>query len=122
MHQAFMVCKATKLSFLIIFIAVLFIQIAANRSTLYAIGSQQNSTVKANNTKFALFPLLSEANSLNKIFKQAKDSIVTIIRTLPSPTTVTPQSQNTSVLESGFLYDNQGHIITNNHAIGDTIS
>jgi S1-C subfamily serine protease len=46
---------------------------------------------------------------------------VTIIRTLPSSTTVTtPETQNTTVLESGFLYDNQGHIITTNHAIGNT--
>jgi S1-C subfamily serine protease len=118
MHQAFMASNATKLSILIIFIAVLFFQTAANSGTLYAVGQQQNSSiVKTNNTNFGL---LDEANSLNKIFKQTKESIVTIIRTLPSPTTVTPQTQNTSVLESGFLYDNQGHIITNSHAIGDT--
>ncbi|HXX97609.1 MAG TPA: trypsin-like peptidase domain-containing protein [Candidatus Bathyarchaeia archaeon] len=87
------------------------------KEMIYA-GQQQNlSIVKTNNTNFGL---LNEANSLDKIFKQTKESIVTIIRALPSPTTVSPQTQNTSVLESGFLYDNQGHIITNNHAIGDT--
>ena len=93
-----MASNATKLSILIIFIAVLFFQTAANNGTLYAVGQQQNSSiVKTNNTNFGL---LDEANSLNKIFKQTKESIVTIIRTLPSPTTVTPQTQNISVLES----------------------
>jgi S1-C subfamily serine protease len=117
MHQPFMVSKATKLSFLIIFIAVFCIQTAASTGRKYAIAQQQHpNIVKTNNTN----SLLSEANSLNRIFKQAKESVVTIIRTLPSSTTVTtPDTQNTTVLESGFLYDNQGHIITTNHAVGD---
>ena len=46
---------------------------------------------------------------------------MTIIRTLPSPTTVTPRKVKMLVIVTyGFLYDKQGHIITNNHAIGDT--
>ncbi|MGB6528659.1 MAG: trypsin-like peptidase domain-containing protein, partial [Candidatus Nitrosopolaris sp.] len=54
-----------------------------------------------------------------EVFKQADKSLVTITRTLPSPTMVTPQTQNITVLGSGFLYDNQGHIITNNHVVGN---
>jgi S1-C subfamily serine protease len=62
--------------------------------------------------------LLSQENTLNTIFKQAERSIVTITRTLPSPTTVTPEAQNITVLGTGFVYDNQGYIITNNHVVG----
>jgi S1-C subfamily serine protease len=118
MHQAFMTSKATTLSLLIIFIAVLFIQTAASSGSIYAIGQQQNSSmINTNNTNSLL---LNEVNILNKLFKQTEESIVTVIRTLPSSTTVTtPDTQNTTVLESGFLYDNQGHIITTNHAVGD---
>jgi S1-C subfamily serine protease len=62
--------------------------------------------------------LLAQENTLNTIFNQAEKSIVTITRTLPSPTTVTPEAQNITVLGTGFVYDNQGHIITNNHVVG----
>ena len=116
MHQAFMASKATTLSLLIIFIAILFIQITVISGSIYAIGQQQNS-LHTNNTKSLV---LNEENTLNKLFKQTEESIVTVIRTLPSSTTVTtPDTQNTTVLESGFLYDYQGHIITTNHAVGE---
>ena len=61
---------------------------------------------------------LAQENTLNTIFNKAQKSIVTITRTLPSPTTVTPEAQNITVLGTGFVYDNQGHIITNNHVVG----
>lgn len=75
---------------------------------------QQNSNITTNTTS----DLLGESITLNAIFKQAEKSIVTITRTLPSPTIVTPEAQNITVLGSGFVYDNQGHIITNNHVVG----
>ena len=118
MHQAFMVSKATRLSISMIFIGVFFIQSAANSGNIHAIAQQQHSSiVNTNNTNSFL---LNEKNTLNRLFKQTEDSVVTIIRTLPSFTTVTtPDTQNTTILESGFSYDNQGHIITTNHAVGD---
>jgi S1-C subfamily serine protease len=113
-----MASKTTQLSFLIIFIAVFFIQTAASTGSKYAIAQEQNpSIINTNNTNSLS---LNEENTLNRLFKQTEDSVVTIIRSLPSSTTVTtPDTQNTTVLESGFLYDNHGHIITNNHAVGD---
>src|SRR5215469_13938222 len=118
MHQTFMVIKTGKLSILIIFIAVLFIQTAASSGSIYAIAQQQNpSTVNTNNTNSHL---LNEGNRLNRIFKQNEGSIVAITRSLPSSTMITtPNTQNTTILESGFIYDNQGHIITTNHGVGD---
>jgi S1-C subfamily serine protease len=117
MHQAFMVSKTKTLYLLIIFVAVFF-QTAASVGSIYAIAQQPNSSIVNTNNTNSL--LLSEENTLNKLFNQTKDSVVTILRSLPSPTTVTtPETQNTTVVESGFLYDNQGHIITTHHAIGD---
>jgi len=74
---------------------------------------KQNSTISNISSD-----LLAQENTLNTIFNQAEKSIVTITRTLPSPTTVTPEAQNITVLGTGFVYDNQGHIITNNHVVG----
>src|SRR5262249_52202591 len=113
MHQAFMVNKATKLSILMIFIGVFFLQTAANSRNIHAIAQQQHSSIVNTNNTNSL--LLNE-----ELFNQTEDSVVTIIRTLPSFTTVTtPDTQNTTILESGFIYDNQGHITTTNHAVGD---
>jgi len=101
-----------------IFIGVFFIQSAANSGSIHAIAQQQHSSIVSTNNTNSL--LLNEKNTLNRLFKQTEDSVVTIIRTLPSFTTVTtPDTQNTTILESGFIYDNQGHIITTNHAVGD---
>src|SRR5215472_871065 len=73
---------------------------------------KQNSSI-SNSSDY-----LAQENTLNTIFNKAQKSIVTITRTLPSPTTVTPEAQNITVLGTGFVYDNQGHIITNNHVVG----
>jgi S1-C subfamily serine protease len=74
---------------------------------------KQNSTISNTSSN-----LLAQENTLNTIFNQAEKSIVTITRTLPSPTTVTPEAQNITVLGTGFVYDNQGHVITNDHVVG----
>jgi S1-C subfamily serine protease len=104
------------LSITFAFIAILFVQTADNSGSIHAIGQQQTPNIAAL-TNSALFE--EEASTLNTVFKQAEKSLVTITRTLPSPTMVTPQTQNITVLGSGFLYDNQGHIITNNHVVGN---
>jgi S1-C subfamily serine protease len=57
---------------------------------------------------------------LNEIFKQTQDSVVQITRTVPQTgISVDPSQENRTALGSGFLFDNQRHIITNNHVVGD---
>ena len=74
---------------------------------------QQNSTVvDAAASKDSL--------SLNSIFKQVENSVVQITRKVPPSSILpSPESENASALGSGFVYDNKGRIITNNHVVDD---
>lgn len=51
------------------------------------------------------------------IFRQAENSVVQITSKIPN--VLNPQSQNATSLGSGFVYDKLGHVITNNHVVGD---
>src|SRR5918993_2976648 len=78
---------------------------------------QQNSTVidvmPAKNNQSSL--------SLNSIFKQVENSVVQITRKVPPSSILppSPETENATTLGSGFVYDNKGRIITNNHVVGD---
>jgi S1-C subfamily serine protease len=50
------------------------------------------------------------------MFKQLENSVVQITSKPPNP-----QSPNTSTSGSGFVYDNQGHIVTNSHVVGGAV-
>jgi len=50
------------------------------------------------------------------MFKQLQYSVIQIA-SKPS----NPQSPNTSTSGSGFVYDNQGHIVTNSHVVGGAV-
>jgi S1-C subfamily serine protease len=59
--------------------------------------------------------------SLRTIFKQVENSVVQITNKIPTTgvsNPSNPQSPNTTTLGSGFVYDNQGHIVTNGHVVG----
>jgi S1-C subfamily serine protease len=58
--------------------------------------------------------------SLKTIFKQVENSVVQVTRKIPAAASpLNPQSPNATALGSGFVYDNQGHIITNGHVVGN---
>ena len=66
----------------------------------------------------------SSANplSLKTIFKQVENSVVQITSKIPAigvPNLLNPQSPNVTASGSGFVYDEQGHIVTNGHVVGD---
>jgi S1-C subfamily serine protease len=78
------------------------------------------SSLIAGNNSSSSGPSLAFGSILNKIFNQTQDSVVQISRSVPQTGVVMdPSLENRSALGSGFLYDNQGHIITNNHVVGD---
>src|SRR5215217_4053336 len=63
--------------------------------------------------------LSTQSHSLNTIFKQVENSVVQITSKIPiNNNTMNSRLQNATALGSGFVYDNQGHIITNNHVLG----
>ncbi|MFZ0510098.1 MAG: trypsin-like peptidase domain-containing protein [Candidatus Nitrosopolaris sp.] len=60
--------------------------------------------------------------SLNTIFKQVENAVVQITSKIPTPgapNSLNPQSPNATALGSGFVYDREGHIVTNGHVVGD---
>ena len=85
-------------------------------STAVAQQQQTNSNTSSQGTNTSS----SNPLSLNSIFKQVENSVVRI--TSKTPTTSNPLNQsssNTTALGSGFVYDKQGHIVTNGHVVGD---
>jgi len=82
---------------------------------------QMNSTIPSSqNTNSSPAPPLP----LKTIFKQVQNSVVQITSKIPTTTTTkpnpqNPQTPNATTLGSGYVYDKQGHIVTNNHVVGD---
>ncbi|MGH9984180.1 MAG: S1C family serine protease [Nitrososphaeraceae archaeon] len=88
----------------------------------HGINSKSNGAV-TDNSSMVQSPLTATTTSssiLNKIFKETQDSVVQITRTVPRTGMVLdPLEENRTALGSGFLFDYEGHIITNNHVVGD---
>jgi S1-C subfamily serine protease len=62
--------------------------------------------------------LSTQSSSLN-MFKQVENSVVQITSKIPiNNNTMSSRPQNATALGPGFVYDKQGHIITNNHVVG----
>src|SRR5918999_4978970 len=76
---------------------------------------QQNSTV------VDVMPAKDNESSLNSIFKEVENSVVQITRKVPPSSILPPgpETENATTLGSGFVYDNKGRIITNNHVVGN---
>jgi S1-C subfamily serine protease len=100
----------------IIFIFTAMNALLTSQYPVIAQQQQQNSTVvdlvSAKHDESSL--------SLNSIFKEVENSVVQITRKVPPSSILpSPESENASALGSGFVYDNKGRIITNNHVVGD---
>ena len=58
---------------------------------------------------------------LKTIFKQVENAVVQVTSKIPTtgvPNPLNPQSPNVTESGSGFVYDKQGHIVTNGHVVG----
>lgn len=86
---------------------------------------ENNNPVYAQNTKDIALPSVSttsQATNLTSIFKQVENSVVQITtKTSNAGTQIiingNPLAGQSTRLGSGFVYDKQGRIITNNHVI-----
>ena len=99
-------------------------------SPLHSIMAQQQQNVVQSSSSSSTDPLpspsssspSSSSSSLANVFKRVENSVVQITSTRSDPNQVTiingvPATGRSTALGSGFVYDNQGHIITNHHVI-----
>ena len=109
----------------IVFAIAIMITIPFNRfilpSTVVVAQQQQiNSNTSSSQSTNSSSP---NPLSLNTIFKQVENSVVQITSKTPTtgvvPNPLNRTSSNTTTLGSGFVYDRQGHIVTNGHVVGN---
>ena len=81
----------------------------------------QTQQVNSNASSQGTTSSSSNPLSLNTIFKQTENSVVNITSKTPTAGVSNPvnQSSSSTTLGSGFVYDKQGHILTNSHVVGD---
>ena len=105
---------------IIIVLSILFVLVSVDASLTpkYHVMAAVEHQKQQNSTVVSISEGQGTSFPLNSIFKQVENSVVQITRKVP-PSNISPQSENASALGSGFVYDNEGHIITNNHVVGD---
>ena len=120
-----MICSHAMLhrSKLKIVLSIIFVFTAMNAllTSQYPVMAQQQQQQQQNSTVVDLVSA-NDSLSLNSIFKEVENSVVQITRKVPPSSILSspsPESENASALGSGFVYDNKGRIITNNHVVGD---
>ena len=84
-----------------------------------AMAQQQQKIVPS-----SIDPAASPSTSLPDVFKKVENSVVQITTTQSNPNQViiingVPATGKSTALGSGFVYDNQGHIITNYHVVAN---
>jgi S1-C subfamily serine protease len=78
------------------------------------------STANANNNYDVTDLFNLQSRHLNSIFEDVQNSVVQITSKVSSPTpdpSNPGNGQNVTALGSGFIYDANGHIVTNNHVV-----
>ena len=107
----------------IVFAVAIMITIPFNRFvfTSPAVAAQQQQINSSTSSSQSNNSSSSNPLSLKTIFKQVENSVVQITSKIPTaiPNPLNPQSPNATALGSGFVYDKQGHIVTNGHVVGD---
>jgi S1-C subfamily serine protease len=56
------------------------------------------------------------------IFENISSSVVQVVSIIPPLFSLNPQAQNTTEVGAGFIYDDEGHIVTANHVLAGTNS
>ena len=59
----------------------------------------------------------TQSLSLNDLFELVENSIVQVTKTMPPANPYGPDKENSTSLGSGFIYNDKGYIVTNNHVV-----
>ena len=97
-----------------IMITILYGGFIVTPTSVAAQTQQMNSNTSSSQNTNSSNPL-----TLNSIFKQVNNSVVQITSKTPPTAGVANPSNQSSSNGTGFVYDKQGHIVTNGHVVGD---
>ncbi|MFL6340245.1 MAG: S1C family serine protease [Nitrososphaeraceae archaeon] len=91
-------------------------------AVLAAAAAQSQPSNNSNMTSSLSTSSSTSSSSLPDVFQKVENSVVQITSTKSNPNEViilngVPQTGRSTALGSGFVYDNQGHIVTNYHVI-----
>jgi S1-C subfamily serine protease len=105
----------------ILFVAIIMVTSTFNRDILTPTAVlAKTQQINSNTSSQDINSSSSSPLSLNTIFKQTENSVVNIISKTPTASLSNPVNQTSNTtLGSGFVYDKQGHILTNSHVVGD---
>ena len=78
--------------------------------TFFGIANAQNLDEASNNSN-------NKSLSLNDLFELVENSIVQVTKTMPPANPYGPDKENSTSLGSGFIYNDKGYIVTNNHVV-----
>lgn len=81
--------------------------------TFFGVANAQNLNETSSNNNSSS----NKSLSLNDLFELVENSIVQVIKTMPPADPLGPDKENTTALGSGFIYNDKGYIVTNNHVV-----
>jgi len=78
--------------------------------TFFGIANAQNLDEASNSSN-------NKSLSLNDLFELVENSIVQVTKTMPPANPYGPDKENSTSLGTGFIYNDKGYIVTNNHVV-----